>query len=117
MPDQSPEQYHDAAEPGQPNMTTAAPPAGSRWLPSALALLLANAVPLLGVVFSHWTVFSVVLLYWCENVVVGAFNVLRMLCAQPRNAPLWAGKLFLIPFFMVHYGMFTFVHGIFVFTL
>jgi len=116
MPDQSGEQYHDAAEPGQPNMT-AAPPPGSRWLPSALALLLANAVPLLGVVFSHWTVFSVVLLYWCENVVVGAFNVLRMLCAQPRNAPLWAGKLFLIPFFMFHYGMFTFVHGIFVFTL
>ena len=116
MPDHS-EQDHDAAERGHPKMTATAPPAGRRWVPSALALLLANAVPLLGVLFSHWTVFSVVLLYWCENVVVGAFNVLRMLCAQPRNAPLWAGKLFLIPFFMFHYGMFTFVHGIFVFTL
>ena len=63
MPDHS-EQDHDAAERGHPKMTATAPPAGRRWVPSALALLLANAVPLLGVLFSHWTVFSVVLLYW-----------------------------------------------------
>src|SRR5262249_53058524 len=29
----------------------------------------------------------------------------------------WIGKLFMIPFFCVHYGMFCFVHGIFVFAL
>ncbi len=117
MPDHAGEKHSDPTQRDHPEMTATAPLAGRRWLPSAVALLLANAIPLLGVLFSHWTVFSVVLLYWCENVVVGGFNVLRMLCAQPRNAPLWAGKLFLIPFFMLHYGMFTFVHGIFVFTL
>src|SRR6059036_3637946 len=98
-------------------MTGTAPPPGRRWLPSALALLLANAVPLLGVLFSHWTVFVVLLLYWCENVVVGAFNVLRMVCAYPQVSIAWVGKLFVIPFFMVHFGMFTFVHGMFVLSL
>ena len=85
--------------------------------PSAYVLLLANAVPLIGVVARHWTVFAVLLLYWSENVVVGAFNVLKILTAQPRDAAAWLGKLFLIPFFIFHFGMFTYVHGVFVFSL
>ena len=85
--------------------------------PSALVLVAANAIPLVGVLAFHWTIFSVVLLYWCENVVVGAFNVLRIACAQPRSVAVNIGKLFLIPFFTVHYGMFTLVHGIFVLVL
>src|SRR5262249_53580364 len=52
-----------------------------------------------------------------ENVVVGIFNVLRMVWADPTDPGSWIGKLFLIPFFCVHYGMFCFVHGIFVFAL
>jgi hypothetical protein len=82
-----------------------------------LVLIAANAVPLLGVLGSHWTVFSVILLYWCENVIIGAFNVLRMLCANPRSLATDAGKLAVIPFFIFHYGMFTTVHGIFVLAL
>src|SRR2546421_9142184 len=73
--------------------------------PSLLALLLANAFPIVGVLFLGWTVFPLVLLYWLENVVVGAFNVARLLLAQPREPAYWAGKLFLIPFFVVHFGM------------
>lgn len=93
-------------------------PAGARGLPpSVLVLVGANLVPLLGVLGSHWTVFSVLLLYWCENVVVGAFNVLRMLVASPKDVATDAAKLFFIPFFMFHYGMFTMVHGIFVLAL
>jgi hypothetical protein len=52
-----------------------------------------------------------------ENVVIGFFNVLKMLAADPTNIFKWAGKLFIIPFFCVHYGMFTAVHGVFVFGL
>ena len=96
-----------------------APPAvaARRWPLSAFFLILANTAPLVGVLLHHWTVFAVVLLYWSENVIVGAFNVLRMLIARPRQGLAWAAKAFMIPFFCVHYGMFTFVHGVFVFLL
>lgn len=82
--------------------------------PSQVALVLANAVPLVGVLLLGWTVFPLLLLYWLENVVVGAFNVLKMLLAKPAEPVYWAGKLFLIPFFIVHFGGFTFVHGVLV---
>ena len=85
--------------------------------PSAWVLITANAVPLLGVLLFHWSVFAIVLLYWCENVVVGAVNVLKILFAEPQSLGANASKLFLIPFFIVHYGMFTMVHGIFVLAL
>lgn len=82
--------------------------------PSVIALLLANLVPAIGVLALGWEVFPLLFLFWSENVIVGVFNVLKMLTANPESPLTWAGKLFLIPFFCVHYGMFTFVHGIFV---
>jgi hypothetical protein len=85
--------------------------------PSVVALLLANLAPVFGVLFLHWEVFPLMFLFWSENVIVGAFNVLKMLFAAPENPLAWAGKMFLIPFFCVHYGMFTLVHGIFVVVL
>src|SRR2546428_6743265 len=88
-----------------------------RLPPSAFVLVATNLIPLIGVLLHDWTVFQVLLLYWCENVVVGVFNVLRMLSAQPRSSLAWAAKLFLIPVFTFHYGMFTLVHGIFVLAL
>jgi len=97
--------------------TNTAPPADRNLPPSAAVLVAANLVPLVGVLGLHWTVFSVLLLYWCENVVVGLFNILRMLAATPKDMAADAGKLFLIPFFTFHYGMFAMVHGIFVLTL
>ncbi|PYO92186.1 MAG: hypothetical protein DMD62_13865 [Gemmatimonadetes bacterium] len=84
--------------------------------PSIVALILANAFPVFGVLFLGWTVFPLLLLYWLENVVVGAFNVLKMMLAHPGDAMYWAGKVFLIPFFIVHFGGFTYVHGMLLFA-
>lgn len=78
---------------------------------SLVALVLGNAFPIFGVLFLGWTVFPLVLLYWLENVVVGGFNILKMLLAEPRDPVCWAGKAFIIPFFLVHFGGFTYVHG------
>lgn len=78
---------------------------------SGIALIAANLLPLYGVLAWDWPVYHVMALYWAENVVAGVFTLLRMVAANP-----WAG----IPmgaFFCVHYGMFCFVHGIFVHTL
>ena len=79
--------------------------------PSLIALIVANAFPIVGVLFLGWQVFPLVLLYWLENVVVGGYNVAKMLLAHPREPIYWAGKAFLIPFFIVHFGGFTYVHG------
>ena len=101
--------------------------------PSAIVLILANLVPLFGVLFLGWRVFDVIILYWAENVVIGVINVLRMIACKPglsladitkdgsepdltdtqrRMVARVAGgaRLFIIPFFIVHYGMFCFGH-------
>jgi hypothetical protein len=97
-------------------MPPAAPP-GRRWPLSVILLVAANAVPLVGVLGHRWTVLSVLLLYWCENVTIGAFNVLRIVCARPGDTGDWADKVFWIPFFIVHYGIFTWVHGVLILTI
>ena len=85
--------------------------------PSLLVLGLANALPIAGVLLLGWKVFPLVLLYWLENVVVGGVNVGKLLLAQPQEPAYSVGKLFIIPFFIFHFGMFTLVHGVFVFAL
>jgi hypothetical protein len=82
-----------------------------------LSLLAANAIPLWGVLFLGWDAFYIVLLYWTENIVVGFYNVLKMIFASVPHPAAHLGKLFLIPFFIVHYGGFTAIHGFFVLAL
>jgi hypothetical protein len=94
---------------------------------SILSLILVNLIPLLGVFFLDWNLSAILALYWSENVVIGFFNVLKMALAQGSVAgsgmtlnrkPVKAGhKPGLILFFIVHFGMFTFGHGVFVFSI
>ena len=58
----------------------------------------ANLVPFWGVLFGGWEAFHVVLLYWSENIVVGFYNVLKMVFAKVDEPHQHLGKLFLIPF-------------------
>jgi hypothetical protein len=118
-----------------------------------VVLLLANAVPLAGVLFWGWSVSSVVILYWFENIVIGLVNVARMITFTPSNGAIMTAlagagetraaevnqamsqamsqamgqlggtriihgfKLFLIPFFILHYFGFCAGHGVFVFSM
>jgi hypothetical protein len=82
--------------------------------PSAIFLILANLVPIGGVLFAQWEVFPIMLLFWLENLVVGVITALKILACGRGNI---AEKIFMVPFFVVHYGMFCFVHGTFVFAL
>ena len=95
-------------------MTELQPRVCQRYSPAVIALVLANLIPLYGVLALGWEVFPIMLLFWLENVVIGGFNVLKMLLSEPQHPAKWLGKLFLVPFFCVHYGMFTAVHGVFV---
>jgi hypothetical protein len=55
----------------------------SRYRPSAWALVLANIAPLFGVIVLGWEAFDVVALYWAENVIIGAVNVLKIITCNP----------------------------------
>ena len=95
----------------------------SKHRASAISLLAANALPLLGVLFWGWSTFAIVLIYWAENVVIGVINVLKMLFCNASEDEVGeepmpqAMKFFFVPFFTVHYGLFCLVHGVFVFAL
>lgn len=83
-----------------------------RLTPSGLVLLLVNLVPLAGVIWLDWDVYSILLLYWSENVVIGLLNLVRIAVAPRGVNTSVRDKLFMLPFFTVHYGMFTAGHGI-----
>lgn len=80
---------------------------------SIVALTVANLVPLVGVLFLGWDAAAIVLLYWIENLIVGFFNILRMLLVKVESRSKLLQKLFMIPFFCVHFGGFCAVHGFF----
>jgi hypothetical protein len=90
---------------------------GAGWQQSSrlalVTLLVANLLPLFAVLSGSWTLFSVMYLYWAENGVVGFYNVPKLALAQGSVGQ----KLFQIPFFGFHYGIFWFVQGVFVFVL
>lgn len=80
---------------------------------SAIVLILANLVPVIGVLYWGWDVGSVIVLYWFENVIIGVLNIPKLWMA---NGGKGGGKSLSV-FFTFHYGLFTAVHGVFVFEL
>lgn len=75
---------------------------------SLALLVLANLVPLAGVWLWDWDVFLLLLLFWCENVIIGLFGIARLVVSA--NSETAFHGLFLPLFFMVHYGGFMFGH-------
>jgi len=82
-----------------------------------ISLIAANVVPVFGVLFAGWDAFNIVLLYWAENLAVGFYNILKMAFVGMKYPKEHLGKLFAIPFFVVHFGGFTGIHGVFVLTM
>ena len=86
--------------------------------PRGLWVLASNAIPVIGVAIFGWQVLPLLVFYWIENVVVGAINFLKILATSvTKPMPEAAGGVFLAAFFVVHYGLFCFVHGMFVFAI
>lgn len=91
-------------------------------------------LPLVGVFLLGWDWRPIILLYWLENITSGAEALIGMIRTPNRTAPgakrsrveftfggkpvsNTASKPALISMFVVHYGFFTAVHGVFVFLL
>jgi hypothetical protein len=83
---------------------------------SVLALIIANLAPLFGVLFLDWDAATIVLLYWVENLIIGGYNILMMILVKVESRSAQIQKLFMIPFFTVHYGGFCAAHGFFLLT-
>ena len=100
---------------------------------STTVLILANLVPVAGVLLFEWDVLSLLMLYWAENVIIGIINILRMICCQNddlmkglpqptggkakieydeklKQASASTFKWIVVPFFIVHYGAFCYGH-------
>ncbi len=82
---------------------------------TSLALIAGNLVPIIGVLFFDWQLFPLILLYWLENVVIGVFNVFKMLTCSGSES--FLQRVVMTVFFSVHYGMFCFGHGTFIVDL
>jgi hypothetical protein len=82
---------------------------------SIAVLIAANLLPLVGVLFWDWDVFFLLLLFWCENVIIGVFGIARLIVASDTEN---AGEgLFLPAFFLIHYGGFMFGHFMLLFAM
>ncbi len=96
---------------------------------SAPILVAANLLLFAGVLYWEWSVGQIVLLYWAENLVIGAIHVPRILFASPEGwgsatsavqstgGERMAAKIALAGFFVAHYGAFCAGHGFVLATL
>lgn len=79
--------------------------------PSTLLLVIANLIPVAGMVFLDWNLSDVMVLYWAESAVIGFFNLCKIIVIG-RWMSLLAG-----PFFVGHFGGFMAIHFLFIYTL
>lgn len=89
-------------------------------------LILANLVPLIGVLFLGWDGKGIIVIYIIETIMIGLINALKMLTVYfingTKNEPLESSKtqnvtgLALVPFFLFHYNFFIFVQSVLFFA-
>mgnify|MGYP001574478675 FL=1 len=78
--------------------------------PSIISLIIANSIPLIGVLFFDWSLIQILLLYWFESAIIGFYTILKIIKANKTIS------FFLVPFFILHYGGFMFGHLAFIFA-
>lgn len=74
---------------------------------SLATLLVANVLPIVGVLAWGWDLGLILLLYWLESAVILVFSLIKVAATAGRAA------FGLVPFFLVHAGMFMGVHLLF----
>lgn len=90
---------------------------------SLLVLLTVNLIPLYGVLYQGWETSTLLILYWVENIIIGFYNIFKLLRIERYNKEhkiLDIHSMSPFPsvlFFIMHYGIFTVVHGVFILTI
>jgi len=78
---------------------------------SVWILVLANLIPLAGVLLGNWEIGDIMLVFWAESAIIGFFNLLKMWVIGR-----WS-MLLLGPFFVGHFGAFMVGHLLFIYAL
>ncbi len=76
-----------------------------------MALIVANLVRLVGILFFDWSLFTIMFCFWLESAVIGCFNILKLVIVANILS------IIMVPFFVVHYGAFLSGHLVFIFAL
>ncbi|MEK6875488.1 MAG: DUF6498-containing protein [Nanoarchaeota archaeon] len=96
---------------------------------SITVLIIANSIPLMGVLFFNWNIFMILILYWIESAIIGFYNILKMIKTNKSinenskaNAylnfnPTTNLTHYFKIFFIIHFGGFMFGHLIFIFAI
>ncbi|MFA6524922.1 MAG: DUF6498-containing protein [Patescibacteria group bacterium] len=93
---------------------------------SAKILLSVNFIPIIGVMFFDWNLFSIMFLYWLENLVIGIYSLLKIkktyyyLISKQKNLSVASRVLATwgqVMSFVFNYGLYTIVHGVFVIAM
>ncbi|GAB3076281.1 DUF6498-containing protein [Pedococcus soli] len=119
-------------------------PARTARVLTLVMLVGANLFPLVALLTGAWGAGDVLVTYWLENVAVGIWQVVKLLTAQGTDVVAGSGagqaltdprtitahvngrpvqlagsvaRVFVAGFFVLHYGLFTVVHGVFTFVL
>jgi hypothetical protein len=92
--------------------------------PTAWSLIFSNLLTIAFAVLEKWNAVTVLWLYWWQSVVIGFFNVVKILSLQEFSTegfklsntparPTTSTKVFTAFFFLFHYGFFHLVYAIF----
>ena len=95
--------------------------------PSALSLLATNLGVIAFAIFENWGLLTVMLIYWCQSVIIGTFTIIKILGTgnngeqipaiingKDSKMGLGAVKIIIAGFFTLHYGLFHFVYLMFI---
>jgi len=107
-----------------------------KWNISEIVLILANLIPLFGVLFLGWDLFSILIIYWLESAIIGFYTLLKMamcwgllddekdklkdLSLRPNARLIIAnllGKMLFVPSFIIPFGALMFICLMFIFLM
>lgn len=76
--------------------------------PSVTVLIIANLFPIVQVLYFKMDVFPLVFLFWIETLIIGILNIPKLIFFHRWKA------VGIVPFFVLHFGGFMFVHMMFI---
>jgi len=95
-----------------------------RFDTSTFSLVAANAITMIIAILQHWSLITILWIYWFQSITIGIFNFVRILQLKKFNTENFrmngvqpqatsTTKYVVASFFAFHYGLFHFVYFIF----